>query len=139
MGGPSSCCVFCMVVVLVAVLVVALASSWRGPGDLVEVEAFAGTGLDVTTGFVGSLELSVALKSALSKSDRAFLSLQTVDERGRAKPRNLGQFSYADRMLACALLGSEQGREKNVLVFGCLLYTSPSPRDQRGSRMPSSA
>ena len=24
-------------------------------------------------------------------------------------------------------------------LFGCLLYTSPSPRDQRGSRMPSSA
>ena len=31
----------------------------------------------------------------------------------------------------------------NTLVLGadsvCLLYTSPSPRDQRGSRMPSSA
>ena len=26
----------------------------------------------------------------------------------------------------------------NVFLF-CLLYTSPSPRDQRGSRMPSSA
>ena len=26
-----------------------------------------------------------------------------------------------------------------VFVNGCLLYTSPSPRDQRGSRMPSSA
>ena len=27
-----------------------------------------------------------------------------------------------------------------ISVFGsCLLYTSPSPRDQRGSRMPSSA
>ena len=26
-----------------------------------------------------------------------------------------------------------------VNVLGCLLYTSPSPRDQRGSRMPSSA
>ena len=26
-----------------------------------------------------------------------------------------------------------------VLPNGCLLYTSPSPRDQRGSRMPSSA
>ena len=25
------------------------------------------------------------------------------------------------------------------LTLGCLLYTSPSPRDQRGSRMPSSA
>ena len=24
-------------------------------------------------------------------------------------------------------------------LFDCLLYTSPSPRDQRGSRMPSSA
>ena len=24
-------------------------------------------------------------------------------------------------------------------LCGCLLYTSPSPRDQRGSRMPSSA
>ena len=26
-----------------------------------------------------------------------------------------------------------------VLIQICLLYTSPSPRDQRGSRMPSSA
>ena len=25
------------------------------------------------------------------------------------------------------------------VVYTCLLYTSPSPRDQRGSRMPSSA
>ena len=25
------------------------------------------------------------------------------------------------------------------LTYSCLLYTSPSPRDQRGSRMPSSA
>ena len=27
----------------------------------------------------------------------------------------------------------------SVRIEGCLLYTSPSPRDQRGSRMPSSA
>ena len=27
----------------------------------------------------------------------------------------------------------------NFPIWGCLLYTSPSPRDQRGSRMPSSA
>ena len=28
---------------------------------------------------------------------------------------------------------------KKKVSRGCLLYTSPSPRDQRGSRMPSSA
>ena len=27
----------------------------------------------------------------------------------------------------------------NTTIYDCLLYTSPSPRDQRGSRMPSSA
>ena len=26
-----------------------------------------------------------------------------------------------------------------AIILACLLYTSPSPRDQRGSRMPSSA
>ena len=29
--------------------------------------------------------------------------------------------------------------EGGHLVWDCLLYTSPSPRDHRGSRMPSSA
>ena len=28
---------------------------------------------------------------------------------------------------------------EEVQEYACLLYTSPSPRDQRGSRMPSSA
>ena len=28
---------------------------------------------------------------------------------------------------------------ENAVTYTCLLYTSPSPRDQRGSRMPSSA
>ena len=31
------------------------------------------------------------------------------------------------------------GRIKSAIKTACLLYTSPSPRDQRGSRMPSSA
>ena len=44
------------------------------------------------------------------------------------------------------LAGKKSGSvDLNDSVFGqeprkdCLLYTSPSPRDQRGSRMPSSA
>ena len=30
-------------------------------------------------------------------------------------------------------------KAEGVYLWDCLLYTSPSPRDQRGSRMPSSA
>ena len=33
----------------------------------------------------------------------------------------------------------EEERELTLMLMVCLLYTSPSPRDQRGSRMPSSA
>ena len=43
-----------------------------------------------------------------------------------------------------AFLGFEGGNPAQAEIeltynWGCLLYTSPSPRDQRGSRMPSSA
>ena len=34
---------------------------------------------------------------------------------------------------------SQSRNEVSTQTTGCLLYTSPSPRDQRGSRMPSSA
>ena len=40
------------------------------------------------------------------------------------------------------LLDEEEGAsggKKKLIILICLLYTSPSPRDQRGSRMPSSA
>ena len=39
------------------------------------------------------------------------------------------------RVLKIKGRSSDQG----LLLIACLLYTSPSPRDQRGSRMPSSA
>ena len=32
-----------------------------------------------------------------------------------------------------------EAEENCAIMVACLLYTSPSPRDQRGSRMPSSA
>ena len=35
--------------------------------------------------------------------------------------------------------GSKIYQLHGPLFFACLLYTSPSPRDQRGTRMPSSA
>ena len=46
--------------------------------------------------------------------------------------------SLADQQLA---LSKEIETKRNLLmkVTGCLLYTSPSPRDRTRSRMPSSA
>ena len=43
-----------------------------------------------------------------------------------------------DRCLHLAIEGARTPREAKKPP-PCLLYTSPSPRDQRGSRMPSSA
>ena len=37
------------------------------------------------------------------------------------------------------LEGDVSGYRDGGIIYRCLLYTSPSPRDQRGSRMPSSA
>ena len=48
---------------------------------------------------------------------------------------------YPDAAVAYPQLGRKSA-DAIYLVFtrnACLLYTSPSPRDQRGSRMPSSA
>ena len=47
---------------------------------------------------------------------------------------------YPDRRhLHHRLLRAGFSHRRTVLLIYCLLYTSPSPRDQRGSRMPSSA
>ena len=50
-----------------------------------------------------------------------------------------GVFSMTGRLANIPEI-SKLAREYNALTYiDCLLYTSPSPRDQRGSRMPSSA
>ena len=58
--------------------------------------------------------------------DDEFLDLEEKNSnKFRAKPRSI--------------LSSGESLSFNGGTIGCLLYTSPSPRDQRGSRMPSSA
>ena len=51
----------------------------------------------------------------------ATVSGQTIEVKG---PKGTLNFSATDDV---------------TITMACLLYTSPSPRDQRGSRMPSSA
>ena len=56
----------------------------------------------------------------------SYSSIFVVDERQKALVLQFGQIKAV--------------KENPGLAFKiCLLYTSPSPRDQRGSRMPSSA
>ena len=42
-------------------------------------------------------------------------------------------------VLSWTLITTPIAVETRLSLYTCLLYTSPSPRDQRGSRMPSSA
>ena len=50
---------------------------------------------------------------------------------------------FAENSLAMPVIKGEKTPDERfpgaVSTYTCLLYTSPSPRDQRGSRMPSSA
>ena len=56
-----------------------------------------------------------------------------------------GALSPNDAIPSTRALAEQLGVSRGSVVTaydqleGCLLYTSPSPRDQRGSRMPSSA
>ena len=59
-----------------------------------------------------------------------------LDKKGEEK--NVLIFDLGGGTFDVSLLTIEEGIFE-VKATACLLYTSPSPRDQRGSRMPSSA
>ena len=78
--------------------------------------------------------------------DTALLSLEVSDTGIGIDPEKLShifeKFSQADGSTTREYEGTGLGLSiaKNLAkLMNCLLYTSPSPRDQRGSRMPSSA
>ena len=63
-----------------------------------------------------------------------------VERRLRPRLEALGIESFCDYRQLLEGRGAHAELDRAVeLLVTCLLYTSPSPRDQRGSRMPSSA
>ena len=78
-------------------------------------------------------------------------ALVKAEEATRMKSEFLANMSHEIRTPLNGVIGMAQvlshsdlteGQEEHVSIIqdsSCLLYTSPSPRDQRGSRMPSSA
>ena len=83
------------------------------------------------------IRTSIGIAVARSQNDRPEQLLTDADlALYRAKSTGRGTAAAFDApMRAAAQLRVELESD----LRGCLLYTSPSPRDQRGSRMPSSA
>ena len=88
-------------------------------GDLVWLEIFGGKGSERA--------LAISETPAGTSMSQVTQRVPLMDQSTRAKKT----CSW------CALILRENGFEPDV--YNCLLYTSPSPRDSRRSRMPSSA
>ena len=69
--------------------------------------------------------------------DAPFEDAGVLDLPNRLEPGDCLVFNDT-RVIPAQLEGRRAGGEAKIGAT-CLLYTSPSPRDQRGSRMPSSA
>ena len=80
--------------------------------SLASVFNIAGSGMSAQTTRLNTVASNIANAESVSSS---------IDQTYRAR----------HPVFATMFQGAQSG--------GCLLYTSPSPRDQRGSRMPSSA
>ena len=74
----------------------------------------------------GSVPGVANMTDELNTKKQANLAAQLANERLASEVRDLKE-------------GLEMVEEKARLELGCLLYTSPSPRDRTRSRMPSSA
>ena len=67
--------------------------------------------------------------------------------RGFSERNRIGREAAVTDIMVCVAdhyeprwaTADEELERQRVAAWTCLLYTSPSPRDQRGSRMPSSA
>ena len=106
------------------------------------VDRFADPGEEVTVvidpqkaAALGLNAASVANQLAGSDSKQSAGMLRTAN--GQFVMEMANQFERSGEIEDALVQSSNDGR--TVRIGDCLLYTSPSPRDQRGSRMPSSA
>ena len=79
---------------------------------------------------VGEMRDLETIRLALTAAETGHLVFGTLHTTSAAKT--------VDRIID-VFPAEEKAMVRSMLSESCLLYTSPSPRDQRGSRMPSSA
>ena len=82
--------------------------------------------------FLSSLDLLVVAIYAIA----LFAIAQYVSREPKGTLKNTEDYFLAGKSLPWWAIGASLIAAN---ISACLLYTSPSPRDQRGSRMPSSA
>ena len=75
---------------------------------------------------------------------KSCVELQRFREMEKSSKKQIKNGNSLEKKIHSGLSSSRSGESSNTTVnytqgYRCLLYTSPSPRDQRGSRMPSSA
>ena len=102
------------------------------PGLKITVEAMATQGdkiLDVALAKIGDKGLFTKELEAQMLVDRADIAVHSLKDLPTNLPEGL--------MLGC--ITEREDPADALVVNTCLLYTSPSPRDLRRSRMPSSA
>ena len=85
-----------------------------------------GQKLDLAVGFSHNIVFEIAPE----------VKVETVSEKGK---NPIVKLTSHDKQLVGQVAAKIRAFRKPEPYKGCLLYTSPSPRDQRGSRMPSSA
>ena len=93
------------------------------------------------TGFTmtDALWMPSARTSAASDAHVAVRSLQAGIDLLLAPPDPAGTCTLAAATTPALIEQLQSSQDRIARLRSCLLYTSPSPRDQRGSRMPSSA
>ena len=78
------------------------------------------------------------LDNALKFTDQGFVKLQAQKISGPISQQPFFSTKKTQALIQFQVIDTGYGIAEEDLK-SCLLYTSPSPRDQRGSRMPSSA
>ena len=93
-------------------------------------ESYAGSDVGIMSSLLsGDMQLKTGLSQLGTDREKGLLAIHKAKASFQA-------VVDADDSLKTPLISQ---RAHFCLAYACLLYTSPSPRDQRGSRMPSSA
>ena len=117
--------------------------------NMFALRSFLDAGINVTQTSdypPGPFEPMMALQSSVTRTDMNGKSWGLSQKISIEEAIKIGTIHGAYASYEEDIKGSlEVGKLADLVVLGsditkiCLLYTSPSPRDQRGSRMPSSA